>query len=216
MTNNAWCFLLGAYLLPAASADAQNMGRFDAQVRSGLDYLRMGKYDRAAAELEPVWEAGGNSPLVAENLAISYLNGEERRYQPERETKAFEMMTAAITKGGKATFLVAHSHERMTFLQGNRMTKFCAGRLSISPGRLVYVSESGDRPGEHSFDVKAEEIKEIEQSFDKGKGMFRFKAKPAASKKEIAMNLVPRTWTEKDAQFLILLVNRHVLGKESK
>src|SRR3954454_18200566 len=111
-----WKPLVPVLLLPVFMP-AQS-GSLDLQKKSGLNFIQYGKYDRAAADLEPVWEAGQQDPVVAENLAIAYLNGDERRYQTQRAAKAYDLMKTALEKGGKASFLIAHSHERLEFLHG--------------------------------------------------------------------------------------------------
>lgn len=195
---------------------AQSGSSFDLQKRNGLDFIQYGKYDRAAAELEPVWEAGQQDPVVAENLAIAYLNGEERRYQGERATKAYDLMKVSLEKGGKASFLIAHSHERFDFLNGGSLLKFCAGRLSVTKGMLSYVSDGGDKQGEHSFEVTAADIREIKPTYEKGRGMFELRATHAATKKGFSYKLIPRTWDAKDTEVLITLLNQHVIQGEKQ
>jgi hypothetical protein len=180
-------------------------GRFEQQKRQGLAYLKDGKYEKAAAKLEEVWDYEKSDPMVAEGLAIAYLNGTDRRNNPDLAPKAYELMDKQIQAGGKAVFLVVHSHEKLGFLQGHELTNYCAGQLQVRSGRISYVSETGDKGGQHSFDLAADDIKEISPNFDRGRGMFHIKTRDKQN-----YNMAPRSWDEKDSQFLFSLVVKYV------
>lgn len=106
------CFLANG------TSHAQNAGRFEDSKRLGLQYAASGKYDRAAAKFEEIWDQDQTDPMVAEYLSISYLNGDDRKDHPELQRKAFDLMEKSISLGGKATLLVHHSHEKLGWLQG--------------------------------------------------------------------------------------------------
>lgn len=188
---------------------AQSGGRFEAAKRLGLTYLSRGQYDKAAGNLEEVWEMQKPSdPLVAEFLAIAYLNGDDRKSQTDVEQKASGLMQKAIELGGQATLLVQHSHEKLGFIQGNELTKFCSGRLSVRPGRLTFVSEAGENPGKDSFEFTAADLKEAAPNSDTSRGMFHIKGRDKG--KERTYNMVPRSWARADSDFFLSLIHQHV------
>ena len=127
----------------------QQNGRFADLKAQAFDAFEKGKYAEVAGKLEEVWEEDQSDPKVAEYLAIGYLYGERNL------TKAQPLMEKAIILRGQATFLVIHSHERREFLQGNVITDFCPGKMSISPGKLAFVADSGD----HSIAILPADLK---------------------------------------------------------
>jgi len=202
-------FALGAM----AAALAQSGGRFEQQKRQGLEYVRSGQFDKAAVKLEEVWEQQRPpDPLVAEHLAIAYLNGDDRKQQKGLEERALELMEKAIASGGQASFLVNHSHERVGLVQGSNWTKFCRGRLSIRAGQLSFLSEAGDRPGEDSFDTDAAGLKEIQRNPQSDRGVFQIKAMDTGGKQR-TYNMVPRSWFAADSQAIVLLAEKHLLKR---
>ena len=195
------------------AALAQSGGSFEQQKRQGLDYLRNGQFDKAAARLEEVWEQQQPpDAMVAEHLAIAYLNGDERKQQRNLAERALELMEKAIAGGGQATFLVNHSHERIGLVQGSNWTKFCRGRLSIRPGQLSFVSEAGERAGEDSFDTDAAGLKEIQRNTQSDRGVFQIKAADTGGKQR-TYNMVPRSWSAADSQAIVFLAEKHLLKK---
>jgi hypothetical protein len=187
-------------------------GRFEESKRLGLVYVRAGQFDRAAAKLEEVWdEQKPSDPVVAEHLALAYLNGDDRKTRGELYDRAVELMNKAIEGGGQATFLVHHSHERLGFVQGSNWTRYCRGRLSIRPGRLTYVSEAGDRPGEDSFEVDAAGVKEIKEPRG-DRGVWQITLTPAGSR-ERGYNFAPRSPFAADSDALVRLLKTHLSAR---
>ena len=178
-------------------------GRFEQQKRLGFAYLKDGKYDNAAAKLEEIWDLDKSDPMVGEGLAMAYLNGADRKANREVVAKAYQMMEKALADGGKAVFIVVHSHERLSFLQGHELINFCSGQLQVSKDRISYVSESGDKGGQHSFDLPAGSIKEIAANSDH----LTFHIKSADNKN---FNMAPRSRAQEDSDFLLSLAGKYV------
>ena len=152
--NFRWRFLLQAILCLASSClpmRAQQNGRFADLKEQAFNLFQKGRYAEVAGKMEEIWEQDQSDPKVAEYLAMGYLYGEHDA------DKARPLMDQAIAKGGQATFLVAHSHERLSVLQGDTMNQFCNGRISISPGKLVFVSDSG----EHSATITSTDLRDF-------------------------------------------------------
>jgi hypothetical protein len=178
-------------------------GRFEQQKRLGFAYLKDGKYDNAAAKLEEIWDLDKSDPMVGEGLAIAYLNGSDRKANHEVVTKAYQMMEKALADGGKAVFVVLHSHERLSFLQGHELINFCSGQLQVRKDRISYVSESGDKGGQHSFDLPADSVKEIAANSDH----LTFHIKGADGKN---FNMALRSRAPEDTDFLLSLAGKYV------
>jgi hypothetical protein len=178
-------------------------GRFEQQKRLGFAYLKEGKYDSAAAKLEEIWDLDKSDPMVGEGLAIAYLNGSDRKANREIVGKAHQIMEKALADGGRAVFVVVHSHERLSFLQGHELINFCSGQLQLSKDRISYVSESGDKGGQHSFDLAAGGVKEIAANSDR----LTFHIKSADGKN---FNLAPRSRAQEDSDFLLSLAGKYV------
>ena len=172
-------------------------GSLEQVKRLGLAYLAERDFDRAAGKLEEVWEYDQTDPAVAEKLAVAYLNGQERRTRPELATRAFDLMKTALEARGHATMLVQHSHETLTFIQGENLTKFCAGELIISAGRISYIARYGEKPSEHSFAVETLDLRDVSQVTRSSSGMFHIKLR------DKSYVMVPQTKEPQDAEFLL-------------
>lgn len=200
------CFAL---LAVSSGALLQAPGSVDQSKRMGFAYLAERNYDRAAAKLEEVWESDQSDPSVAQHLAVAYMNGQERRYRRDLDAKAVQLMTAALEARGRATFLIQHSHERFSLVQGSRPTKYCAGELVISRDRLAFMSRAGDKPGEHSFEASESEIEEASAAGESGS--FRLKVRGKN------YNLLPQTADPQHTRVLLDLLDRYVKkGKETR
>jgi hypothetical protein len=141
---------LASWLLPVPAA-AQANGRFATLKTQAFDAFQKARYADMAGKLEEVWEQDQTDPKVAEYLAMGYLYGEHSA------AKAHPLMQTAISLGGQATFLVHHSHERGTIITGSTMNQFCTGRISITPGKLSFVSDGG----EHSATITLADLKDF-------------------------------------------------------
>lgn len=134
-----------------AMAAAQQNGRFAALKSQAFELFDRGQYDKVAGKLEEIWEQDHSDLKVGEYLAIGYLYGERSL------SKARPIMKEVIEKGGQATFLVQHSHEKLGILNGDTLNNYCSGRMSLSPGRMSFVPADGD----HSLTFTAADLKEI-------------------------------------------------------
>lgn len=194
----------------ASLATPQSGGRFEETKSLGLTYLHRGEYDKAAGKLEEVWEMQKPpDPLVAESLAIAYLNGDDRKSEAGLDQQAFTLLEKAIAMGGQATLLVEHSHEKLGFIQGNELTKFCSGRLTVRPGKLTFVSEGGEHPGQDSFEFAADGLKEAAPNSDTARGMFHIKGRDSKGK-ERTYNMVPKSWAKTDSDFFLSLIHKNL------
>ena len=147
-------FLTSIWLLgfcPLGFLGAQQNGRFADLKAQAFAAFDKGKYAEVAGKLEEVWEEDQSDAKVAEYLAMGYL------YSERSTAKARALMEKAVALGGQATFLVVHSHERMGFIQGDLITNFCAGKISIFPGKLNFIADSG----QHSVTITAAELEDF-------------------------------------------------------
>lgn len=177
-------------------------GRFEENKRAGLASLKDGKFDRAAAKLEEVYEADPGDPVVAEALATAYLNGDERKMDPKLDGKAKTIFERQLTKGGRAVFLV-QLNLSSTFY-GSSTTKVCSGPLVITAGKIEFQCEKGDAKAEHSFTFVTDDVKEMGDRFDKGRGMFFIKSAKRT------YNFYPASWDKKHGQLILAFASQYV------
>jgi len=140
-----------------------------------MAFIQSEQFDKAAGRLEEVWEQTQADSSVGEYLAIAYLNTEERRNLPDAEKQAFAIIDKLAGAGARVSFLVQHSHEKLGWLQGRELNQYCRGRLSIEDRHLIFVADKGEKAGEHSFDLKADQVKSISLNEDDRRGTFRLK-----------------------------------------
>ncbi len=167
--------LLSAISLCILALWGQSGGRFEEAKRMGMAYIKGEQYDKAAGRLEEVWEQDHSDPTVAEFLAVAYLNTEDKRSLPEIEKRAFQLIDTLIATRARATFMVQHSHEKMTWLQGREMNQYCSGHLSIHGTHVTFVAERGEHASQHSFEVDASEVKGIDLHESDRRGLFQLK-----------------------------------------
>jgi hypothetical protein len=141
----------GGVLFMPSSAQAQQSGRFADLKSRALELFQKGRYAEVAGKMEEIWEQDKSDPKVAEYLAMGYLYGEHD------SVRAAPLMRQAIAEGGQATFLSAHSHDRLRGLEGDTMNEFCMGRISVSPGKLAFIADSG----EHSTIIRTSDLKDF-------------------------------------------------------
>ena len=141
----------GVVVVFSAIAFAQQNGRFASLKSQAFEFFDRGQYEQVAGKLEEVWEQDQSDPKVAEYLGIGYLYGEHDL------AKAKPVMLAAIERGGQATFLVQHSHEKNSFLTGGTIDNYCDGKMSVSPGKVAFVAQSGP----HSVSFAPGDIREF-------------------------------------------------------
>jgi hypothetical protein len=134
MARKRLTFLL---LLTASALLAQQNGRFATLKSQAFDYFDRGQYDKVAGKLEEIWEQDHSDVKVGEYLAMGYLYGEKDL------AKAQPIMKEVLAKGGQATFLVQHSHEKLGLLNGDTLNNYCSGKMSIVPGKVSFVADDG-------------------------------------------------------------------------
>lgn len=192
----------------AAVLHSQSGGRFDDTKRLAQQYLDSDQFDKAAGKLEEIWEQDQTDATVAENLAIAYLNGDDRRYHPEVADKVGKLLEASLKLGGKATFLVQHSHEGkfVKLATGGDSLKYCNGKLSISQGKISFVMKQLKGAEDHSFEATSDEIK---VSGPTKSGGFKISRRIETKWKDYSM--APRNGSQADTT-LILSIIREQLG----
>jgi hypothetical protein len=161
MTPLRLAFLL---LATALLSLAQQNGRFATLKSQAFDYFDRGQYDKVAGKLEEIWEQDHSDLKVGEYLAMGYLYGEKDL------AKAQPVMKEVLAKGGQATFLVQHSHEKLGLLSGDTMNNYCSGKMSITPGKVSFVADDG----KHSTDFSAAALRTLRLQ---GSGPGRFEIK---------------------------------------
>jgi hypothetical protein len=77
--------------------------------------------------------------------------------------------------------------------------------LSIEPKRLYFVSDLREKPSEHSFDLKPEDILELKVP---GRGAEAAAFSVKTRKK--TFNMSPRSWNPRDVEMILALSRKHV------
>ncbi len=183
-------------------SSGQSAGRFEEAKRIAQQYLDSNQFDKAAAKLEEVWEQDKADPTVAENLGLAYLNGDDRRYNPEVVGKAVKLMQESLKLGGKASFLVQHKHEgkiRVLAIGGDSL-KYCNGKLSISHQSISFVMKQLKGAEDHSFEAAPEQVKVTGPG---GGGEFKLTRK---ADKAATYTLVPRNGIKEDTDILLSMM----------
>ncbi len=129
---------LSVALLLIGVAQAQQNGRFATLKSQAFEYFDRGRYEQVAGKLEEIWEQDRSDLKVGEYLAIGYLYGENDL------SKAQPIMKEVVEKGGQATFLVQHSHEKLSILNGDTINNYCSGKMSIAQGKMSFVADDGE------------------------------------------------------------------------
>jgi hypothetical protein len=196
-----------AVLAAAALTAEQHGGRFEEAKRQAIAYLDSAQYDRAAGRYEEIWEQDQSDAAVAEGLAMAYLNGQDRPEHPQALDKARDLLKRSLSMGGRATFLVQHSHEKVAILQGRTVNNYCSGRLTVTPGRLVFVAQARKGVEEHSFDLTAADVHLTPTSGGDSQGEFQIKTKP----RNYAM--LPRTRLKADGVLISTFLQENLVQK---
>jgi len=185
----------------------QSGGRFEEAKRMSLQYLDSDQFDKAAAKLEEVWEQDKTDATVAENLGIAYLNGDDRRYHSDVADKASKIMEESIKLGGKATFLVQHSHEGkfVKGVTGGDSLKYCNGKLSIIRGKLVFVMKPLKGAEDHSFEATADQFKVSGPTKSGG-----FNISRRIDKKWKNYSMTPRNGNKADTNLILSLISEQM------
>jgi hypothetical protein len=188
-------------------AFGQSGGRFEDAKRIAQQYLDSNQFDKAAAKLEEVWEQDKTDPTVAEGLGIAYLNGDDRRYNPGVADKASKIMEESLKLGGKATFLVQHTHEGkvVKLVTGGDSLKYCDGKLSVSHGKLTFVMKQLKGVEDHSFEATADQVK---VSGPNGSGGFKISRRVDTKSKDYSM--APRNGNKADTSLILSLIHEQL------
>jgi hypothetical protein len=196
--------LIGIAAYAAVTLWAQG-GRFEEAKRLALIYIQSEQYDKAAGKLEEVWEQNQSDPAVAENLALAYLNTEDKHSLPDLQKQAFALMDRLAAAGEPVSFIVHHSHEKLAWLQGREWTEYCTGRLSITGKGLTYLADKGKNAARHSFDMPFGAFKASAIELDEeGKGVFHLKTPKGGYVMQV------RNRNREESQFLVELVTRRL------
>jgi hypothetical protein len=184
---------------------AQSGGRFEEAKRLALAYINSEQFDKAAGRLEEVWEQDQGDPTVGENLALAYLNTEDRRSLPALQEQAFAIIELLSAKDARVSFIVHHSHEKLAWLQGREWNQYCSGRLSITRNSIAYLADKGKDAEKHSFEVPIASLKANVIELDEDNvGVFRFKT-PKGGYVMCVRNL-----SREEAKFLVAFVKRRL------
>ena len=194
-------YLLPLVLLSAPVSLLAQGGRFEESKRLGMAYLKEGKYDRAAAKLEEVHETDPSDSMVAEALAVAYMNGDERKQDYTLDDKAKAILVQQLQKGGRALFHV-QLNLSSTFYSGST-TKTCGGTMTLAKGKLAFLCERGDTGGDNSFDFTPAAVKETSARYDKGNGMFFIKTAKRT------YNFHPASWDKRHSQIILELITQY-------
>jgi hypothetical protein len=196
---------VAALLCFAPASHSQSGGRFEDAKRVAQQYLDSNQFDKAAAKLEEVWEQDKTDATVAENLGIAYLNGDDRRYNPDVVAKATKIMEESLKLGGKATFLVQHIHEGKLVrgLTGGDSLKYCDGKLSISHGKIAFVMKPLKGAEDHSFEASADQTK---VSAPNSKGEFKISRKPDNK----SFTMAPRNGVSTDSAIVLSIIHEQM------
>jgi hypothetical protein len=191
----------------ASNSFGQSGGRFEDLKRMAQQYLDSNQFDKAAAKLEEVWEQDKTDPTVAENLGIAYLNGDDRRYNPAVVEKAAKIMQESLKLGGKATFLVQHSHEGkvVKLVTGGDSLKYCDGKLSVSKGKVVFVMKALKGAEDHSFEATADQVKVTGPT---PAGIFKISRRVDTKSKDYMMS--PRNGEKTDATLIVTILHEQL------
>jgi hypothetical protein len=182
---------------------AQTGGRFEDAKRMALAYIGSEQYDKAAGKLEEVWEQDQSDPTVGENLALSYLNTEDRHAIPTLQKQAFAIMDLLAARHERVSFIVHHSHERLAWLQGRQWHQYCSGRLSISEKSIVFLAETSTDAAKHAFEIPVSNVNNSTfESDEDSDGVFHVKS----PKGGYVMSV--RNRNREEAKFLVALVRR--------
>lgn len=175
-------------------AIAQNTGRFAVLTAKGIDLLERGRYNDAINALEEVWEQDQSDSAVAEHLAMGYL------YADGDAERAVAFAEISIAKGGRASFLAQHAHEKLGLLSGE-MAEYCNGRFGIAKGRLTFESKDAG----HSFALRPSDVKELKMNrhYGSGRGMFHIRTE------QKNFNFRPRTSSERESQVLMFMLDKY-------
>src|SRR6266508_418780 len=82
---------------------AQSGGRFEEAKRMALAYINSEQFDKAAGRLEEVWEQDQSDLTVGENLALAYLNTEDKHSLPSLQKQAFAIIENLAAKNGRVS-----------------------------------------------------------------------------------------------------------------
>lgn len=134
-------------------AAGQN-GRFAVLKSQALSLFGQSRYAEAGGKLEEIWEQDQSDLQVDQYLAMSYLYGEHDA------RKAAPVLEKVQALGGPEIFLIEHSHEKLSMINGGTMNQYCTGRFLISPGKMEFIPDSSD----HAVLFTPSDLKEFKLS----------------------------------------------------
>lgn len=214
--NATFLYLFVPLLALIPAAHGRDGSRFEEAKKLALQYIDSDQFDRAAGKLEEIREQDKTDPVVAENLAIAYLNGDDRRYHPEAADKALQMMEEAIKLGGKATFLVQHKHEGKLerLATGGDSLRYCDGKLVIEKGKVRFIMKPlrGSKE-DHSFEAPSAQLRysgrDNASTFSISHEVDNDKGKPTWKK----YTMEQRNGRMEDNKLILALIGEHAGGE---
>ncbi len=113
--------------------------------------IQQSRYDQATNKLEVILEAEPNQPDALMFTGTIYL------YHELDHLKAMKWFEMSLKLGGRAAFLVQHSHES---LGGSQLADYCRGWLILRGKEIEFTPDNGT----HGFSVSRSELQEFKQN----------------------------------------------------
>ena len=173
-------------------------------MEKGMAAFNAGRYRDAINLFEEAWELSPEDPVICENFALALLYG-ERDYP-----RASRLMKTALDRGGQATFLVQHVHEKGVSALSQTATNYCPGRLSVRQGQVAFISST--EPG-HSFVLPGGSIREVRPNRIVGASEAGFHIR---TEKKEALNFSPRSGLDPERTLIMNLISQYARKEVSK
>jgi len=173
-------------------------------LEKGAAAFSAGRYRDAINLLEEAWESSPEDPVICENLALALLYG-ERDF-----SRSLRLMEKALERGGQATFLVQHVHEKGVSALSQTATNYCPGKLSVRKGQVAFISST--EPG-HSFVLPGGSIREVRPNRIVGAAEAGFHIR--TEKKEV-LNFSPRSGSDPERTLIMELISQYARKEVSK
>ena len=140
---------------------------------------------------------------------MAYLNTEDKRSLPKIETAAYAIINRLVSSGSQVSFLVLHSHEKLSLISGRELNQYCRGRLSILNHRISYIADKGEKASQHSFEgMDSDGLKDAVLNKDDSRGTFHLKTKRLGN-----LFLATRNMNKNEAKFIVELIHKEVASR---
>lgn len=171
-------------------------------MQKGLRQSEAGQYREAINTLEEAWELDSSNPVVAEHLALSYLNEE---YPPGEAAlrSARWLLRFSLENGGQATVRARHLHRGWQWFKSTEDS--CFGRLLVNADGVHYIATDSD----HSFSLEPAAIDTVTLAKQNPSfaGIFNLKTADGAR-----YRLRTGTRTHGEAKLFVDLILNFVIG----